>query len=127
MTNEQKKEKARLFSEPLLHIVVFSESLETTLLADVLWHGVLVYHEIHGVCDDEVLGHVPNALIVTSRAPRVFHHVVFLAILILCDAIDKHAVVICELPVVETLLTLFLSRLYLWHVHAERVDKVLFL
>lgn len=42
---------------------------DAALLADILGHGVLVDHEIHGICNDEILGHIPDSLIVAGLSP----------------------------------------------------------
>ena len=64
------------------------------LLEDVSRDSVLVNHEVHCVGYDVVLCHVPDTLVVACLAPRVLHHVVFLAMLVLSDTEDKHAVVV---------------------------------
>ena len=69
-----------------------------------------------------VMYQVPFVL--ASLTPRVLHHVVLLAVLVLGDTVDQHTVVVGELPVVEALLAHLLSGLHLGHVAAERVDEV---
>ena len=43
--------------------------LDSALLADILWYGVLVDEEVHRLGNDEVLRHVPCALVCTCLAP----------------------------------------------------------
>lgn len=42
---------------------------DAALLAYILGHGVLVDHEIHGICNDEILGHIPDTLVVAGLSP----------------------------------------------------------
>lgn len=57
-------------------VVAFGPNpLQVNLLADVFWHSILVYHEVHGLVSNESLGHVPNAFVLAAFAPRVLKKV----------------------------------------------------
>ena len=83
--------------------------LNSEFFAYFCWNSVLVDEEVHRVGCNEGLGHVPGAFIVACITPRVLHHAILLAVLILGHSIDEHAMVVGEFPVVETLLAQFLS------------------
>ena len=83
---------------PDIHLV------DSELLLQILGDSVLVDHDVHGLAGDEILGHIPNALILAALAPRVLDHVVESTVLILGDTIDLHSVVISGGLVVEPLL-----------------------
>ena len=51
------------------YLITVYSILDTEFLSDILWYGVFVYHEVHGVVSDEGFGHVPNTLIVAGFAP----------------------------------------------------------
>lgn len=101
--------------------------LETHLLADVLRNSVLVYHVVHGVSCNKVLGHVPDTLVVTSLTPWILYHIILLTILVFSNTEDKHTMIISKLPVVKALLTLLLCRNNLWYVYTEWIDDILLL
>ena len=97
--------------------------LNSQLLADVLRNCVFVDHEVHGVVGDVGFSHVPDALVVAGLAPRVLHHIVFLAVLIFGDAVDKHSVVVGQFPIVKALLAALLCRSDFGNGATERVDE----
>ena len=63
LLKRESKKRISLFSTQHLAF------LETHLLADVLRDSILVYHVVHGVSCNKVLGHIPDTLVVTSLTP----------------------------------------------------------
>ena len=98
--------------------------LDTEFLSDILRNGVLVNHEVHNLVSAESLCHIPDSLVVAILTPRVLDHVVLLAVLVFCQTEEVHTVVVCCLPVVESLLTHLLCDLNLRSVYTERVEKI---
>ena len=88
---------------PDIHLV------DSELLLQILGDSVLVDHDVHGFAGDEILGHIPNALILAALAPRVLDHVVESTVLILGHTVDLHSVVVSSGLVVKLLLTGLLS------------------
>ena len=69
---------------------------------------------IVGLVAHKRLTYIPYTLVVGARrSPRVLHHVIFLAVLVVCNAEDLHAVVVGCLPAVVSILAHLLCHLYL--------------
>ena len=68
--------------------------LHRHFLQQTLVKRMLVEEDIGGVHRNEALAEIPDAMVVAIVAPRVLHHVVFLAILVLRCTKDQHHMVV---------------------------------
>ena len=85
-----------------------TKKLQTELLGDVCGNGTLVDEDVHRLVSHVGLGGVEHAVVLAVVAPRVLDHEVFVALLVLGEAVNHHAVVVGGLPVVVAELAEFL-------------------
>src|SRR5574344_1025861 len=65
----KKKAQSEMFFQIVPSISFCYLILDTKFFANILWYGILVNHEIHSVCGNKVLCHIPNSFIFTSFSP----------------------------------------------------------
>ena len=74
--------------------------LDAELRADGRGDGVFVDHDVHRLVSGVGFRHIPEAFVGTVVTPRVFHHEILLAVLVFCQTVDLHTVIVGRFPVV---------------------------
>ena len=82
---------------------------QTEFLGDFGGDGALVDEDVHRLVGYIGLGGVEHAVVLAVVAPRVLHHEVVIALVVLGQAVDDHAVVVGRFPVVVAFLAHFLG------------------
>ena len=65
-------------------------------LVELLWQRMAVEEDVCGVECHIVARHIPCTLVMPTLAPRVLHHIVWLAMLIDSLAVDEHHMVVSK-------------------------------